>query len=145
MFKLAFIYINRPYWRAGMQSAEDWGQCRERKLDLDFIWNGATYILRARSMETFIISDSSAQNVPATLSGEVCSVAPALMWASERQRPVIQSPSSEARLLRMNVDLSRPSCLYSDPSVYVKTEYDTGNQLLCLTVVIILSHYWRLL
>ena len=24
----------------------------------------------------------------------------------------------------MNVDQTRPSCLYSDPSVYVKTEYD---------------------
>jgi len=27
----------------------------------------------------------------------------------------------------MNVNLSRPSCLYNDPSVYVKTEFDTGS------------------
>ena len=56
-----------------MQRIED---SADRKLDLDFIWNGETYILRARSMEKFIISDSIAQNAPATLSGEVCSPPP---------------------------------------------------------------------
>ena len=70
-----------------MQRIED---SADRKLDLDFIWNGETYILRARSMEKFIISDSIAQNAPATLSGEVSSVAPRLnvsQWETETSDP----------------------------------------------------------
>ena len=27
----------------------------------------------------------------------------------------------------MNVNGGRPTCLYNDPSVFVKTEFDTGN------------------
>lgn len=37
----------------------------------------------------------------------------------------------------MNVNVStRPACLYSDPSVYVKTEYDTGINFSCRHFVV---------
>ena len=36
---------------------------------------------------------------------------------------------SEAHVADMNVDLSRSSCLYSDPSVYVKTEYEATGKV----------------
>ena len=41
----------------------------------------------------------------------------------------IQAWVSQAHVTEMNVNLSRPSCLYSDPSVYVKTEYDATGKV----------------
>jgi hypothetical protein len=37
---------------------------------------------------------------------------------------VRQEPPEKSEVVKMNG--SRPACLYSDPSVFVKTEFDTG-------------------
>ncbi len=37
---------------------------------------------------------------------------------------VRQEPPEQSEVVKMNG--SRPACLYSDPSVFVKTEFDTG-------------------
>ncbi len=46
-----------------------------------------------------------------------------------KKTEAIQAWVSQAHVTDMNVNLSRPSCLYSDPSVYVKTEYDATGKV----------------